>query len=113
MAGGEEGRESGARSQKIGSKQEAGKAGIDDGDWQTSPGLVFSTDHGRLTTDNELVEQTSRLELPLSIFQFRISSLYFGVSTCTRAPRRRRAARTVFDINIAMVNGPTPPGTGV
>ena len=38
--------ESGARSQKIGRKQKAGKAGIDDGDWQTSLGLVFSTDHG-------------------------------------------------------------------
>src|SRR2546421_2396129 len=29
------------------------------------------------------------------------------------SPRRSLAARTVFDINIAMVSGPTPPGTGV
>ena len=28
-------------------------------------------------------------------------------------PRRMRAARTVFDINMAIVSRPTPPGTGV
>jgi hypothetical protein len=28
-----------------------------------------------------------------------------------RLPRRILAALTVFDINMAMVNGPTPPGT--
>jgi hypothetical protein len=27
--------------------------------------------------------------------------------------RRMRAAFTVFDINIAIVSAPTPPGTGV
>ena len=31
----------------------------------------------------------------------------------TAAPRRSFAARTVFAISIAMVSGPTPPGTGV
>ena len=28
-------------------------------------------------------------------------------------PRRRSADATVFDISMAMVSGPTPPGTGV
>ena len=28
-------------------------------------------------------------------------------------PRRRLAAWRVLDINMAIVNGPTPPGTGV
>ena len=28
-------------------------------------------------------------------------------------PRRNLAARTVFDINMAIVSKPTPPGTGV
>src|SRR6185312_8762455 len=42
-----------------------------------------------------------------------------GESSCnadTQAhakPRRILAAFTVFDINMAMVSGPTPPGTGV
>jgi hypothetical protein len=35
--------ESGARSQKIGSKQKAGKARIDDGAWQTSPDTTFGS----------------------------------------------------------------------
>jgi len=70
------------------------------------------TRHGG-TPAKELAKLTSDLEFPFSVFQVRISSFYFGVSTCTPAPRRRRAARTVFDINMAMVNGPTPPGTGV
>src|SRR5205807_5131634 len=32
---------------------------------------------------------------------------------CSANPRRIRAAFTVFDISMAMVRGPTPPGTGV
>ncbi len=32
---------------------------------------------------------------------------------CERDPRRRRAAFTVLLISMAMVSGPTPPGTGV
>src|SRR5947209_2620523 len=36
-----------------------------------------------------------------------------GQRHCTARLRRMRAAFTVFDISMAMVSGPTPPGTGV
>ena len=36
-----------------------------------------------------------------------------GRGGTVREPRRKRAARTVLLMSMAMVSGPTPPGTGV
>ena len=60
-----------------------------------------------LGTDGGVVDQARRIEQGIDGFG------HGGASPCHQRPRRRSTASTVLVISMAIVMGPTPPGTGV